>query len=144
MNNNYGPFKSFDDMNSNLSDLLAEVSAEVMKRLYPPSQYDGEYRATLGEEHEDDHERFMERTEGVNYKYNLIDCHCPDFPEEPCECGSGFRDYLMKEIQISSCKFMFKNYVLRDVIIEAMHPRRIQAQMDQFDDIETYFTQLGY
>lgn len=43
------------------------------------------------------------------------------------------------ELKDKVYKRIFKNQLTEELIAAAMHPRRIQAQMDQFEDIEEYF-----
>ncbi|EGZ14353.1 hypothetical protein PHYSODRAFT_303512 [Phytophthora sojae] len=41
-------------------------------------------------------------------------------------------------------KAYFKSHIAQELIAVTMHPNRIQDQMNQFDDIEQYFTGMGY
>ena len=105
---------------------------------------------------EDDYVNFMERTEGINIKYDYFCCDCEEFDSYDCSCGKYFRIRLMNDIRfsvskINECKVAreairnsMRNTVHEDLIAAAMHPCRIQAQMVQFDDIESYFTAIGY
>ena len=38
---------------------------------------------------------------------------------------------------------VFKTQISKELVATVMHPCRIQAQMEQFDDIESYFEMMG-
>lgn len=47
----------------------------------------------------------------------------------------GVKEAFKRRLQ----KEYFKTQITEELIAEAMHPRRIQTQMNHFDDIEAYF-----
>jgi hypothetical protein len=59
----------------------------------------------------------------------------------------GFVRPLLDEIIVKATMFkqrrIFKYTIHQDLIVAAMHPNRIQKQLDQFDDIEAYFDAIG-
>jgi len=70
-----------------------------------------------------------------------------EFEFESFDFDYGFElDLLM--IQEAACKFQHRRYlkseVFAELIASVMHPCRIQAQMDKFNDIEDFFQSMGY
>jgi hypothetical protein len=103
---------------------------------------------------EQENERFMERTEGFDINYRIFECNCPEFLEEPCECGTYFRERLMSNIRwyaqpfiqrslVREHKKYFSSIIAEELIAAALHPRRMMMSMNEFDDIEDFFTAMA-
>ena len=109
------------------------------------------------EEDEEDEEEddLTKRTICIDVKYEEFCCECEVTAWLACDCGKYFRIRLMNDIRfsvskINECKIArsqhedtMRNTVHEDLIATVMHPCRIQAQMEQFDDIESYFEMMG-
>ncbi|KAJ8571726.1 hypothetical protein ON010_g5109 [Phytophthora cinnamomi] len=67
-------------------------------------------------------------------------CFSPQSPDD----GYIIRKQLKEELKYKCFKRNFKNNVLKELIVEAMHPSRVMKQMESFDDIEDLFESMGY
>jgi hypothetical protein len=60
---------------------------------------------------------------------------------------SCVHDELADAFPIVQCRLIHKSYfrsnITKELIAVAMHPCRIQAQLNQYDDIESFFTAMG-
>ncbi|GMF24301.1 unnamed protein product [Phytophthora lilii] len=50
---------------------------------------------------------------------------------------------LQDQVQFFKQRRFFKKHIKEELIAGAMHPIRIQKQLDQFDDIEDFFEAIG-
>jgi hypothetical protein len=73
-------------------------------------------------------------------KFQFLSTFSGDYQEHPIQS-------MIETLQNTVLSFeqrRFINCIKEELISVVMHPCRIQAQMEQFDDIESYFTSIGY
>ena len=81
----------------------------------------------------------------INQSYNLDCKFTRAFIRNPHEPDQGYdlRMSFLNELPTAYIKHHFKNQITKELIASAMKPSRIEAQMNQFDNIEDFFEAIG-
>jgi hypothetical protein len=90
----------------------------------------------------DDDDEDEEEYEGINWEtFDLQYLNPDNYPKDHHRWT--FKYLILNQATMFKQRRIFKYTIHQDLIAAAMHPNRIQKQLEQFDDIEAYFDAIG-
>jgi hypothetical protein len=121
-----------------------QLTVEMLQGLYPFCDYDTLYRFI----HElNQYDVFDNEADLNEYLIEWVEFDVENRDDDDDDDDEYNIHPLSDDIQNQATMFkqrrLFRDSIHQDLIVAAMHPNRIQKQLDQFDDIEDFFNAIG-
>jgi hypothetical protein len=121
-----------------------QLTVEMLQGLYPFGGYDTLYRFI----HDlNQYDVFDNEADLNEYFIGWLEFDMQNRDDDDDDDDEYNIHHLSDDIQNQAKMFkqrrFFRDNIHQDLITAAMHPNRIQKQIDQFDDIEAYFDAIG-